>query len=181
MIVSFYTPDYREVVKGLIGSLKKFKLDYDVEEIESLGSWDLNCNHKASFLLRKLKEHQTPVIWVDADAVVRKYPTYFDVIQEDIGVHYENMNSLKAGVVFVNNTEPAKKVLERWKKNSETQPKIFDQKHLQSVLRGEYIETHNATVFFLPDSYYHIFDIHKGEPVLEHYQESRRFRRKYGV
>lgn len=158
--------------------MTKFKLDYDVQEIQSLGSWDLNTNHKASFLLRKLEEHKKPIVWIDADAEVRKYPSYFDIIQEDIGVHYENMMNLKSGVVFVNNTEPAKRILERWKKNSEVRPSIFDQKHLQNVLRGDYIESHKATVFFLPDSYYHIFDIHKGIPVVEHYQESRKFRRR---
>lgn len=156
--------------------MKEFKLDYDVQGINSLGSWDLNTNHKATFLLKKLEEHKAPIIWIDADAVVRKYPSYFDIIKEDIGVHYENMTSLKSGVVFVNNTESAKEVLRRWQRNSEKEPKIFDQKHLQSVLRGEYIETHRATVFFLPDSYYHIFDLSKGEPVVEHFQASRKLR-----
>ena len=158
--------------------MKKFKLEYDIEEIKSLGSWNLNINHKASFLLRKLEEHKKSVIWIDADAIVRKYPTYFDIIQEDIGVHYENMVGLKGGVVFVNNTQSAKIVLERWKKNSENMPSILDQRHLQGVLRGEYIETHNATVFFLPDSYYHIWDLSKGKPTIEHFQASRRFRRR---
>ena len=55
---------------------------------------------------------------------------------------------------------------------------ITDQMHLQQVLRGEYIESHNVTLFCLPSSYYCIYDIMKDwtEPVIKQYQASRRHR-----
>ena len=176
-VVSFYTDDYEEDVKRLICSLKKFNLDYDIENIESLGSWDLNTNYKATFIKKKLLKHKQPIVWLDADSEVVKYPKYFDVIEEDIGVCYENLSKLKSGTIYFNHTDKALKILNRWEINSKN-TNITDQMHLQQVLRGEYIESHNVTLFCLPSSYYCIYDIMKDwtEPVIKQYQASRRHR-----
>jgi len=177
-VVSFYTDNYSEEAERLICSLKKFCIKHDVERIESLGSWDKNTNHKAVFIKRKLLKYMSPVVWIDADAEITRYPKYFDVIEEDIGVYYENLSKLKSGTIFFNHTVPALKVLERWEENSRNH-EITDQTHLQHVLRGEYIESHKVTLFCLPCSYCYIVDIMEGwcKPVITHYQSSRKFRR----
>ena len=84
VVVSFYTPKYTECVKRLKRSLKKFGIPHDIEKIKSNGEWIVNANRKATFIKCKFSIYNEPVVWVDADAVIRKYPDYFDVIEEDI-------------------------------------------------------------------------------------------------
>ncbi len=80
-VISFYTPDYRDVVSTLIKSLEKFEIPYDIECVKSKGTWKQNTFYKIPFILKKLKEYNHPLVWLDADAEVVQYPTLFNKLE----------------------------------------------------------------------------------------------------
>lgn len=182
-IISFYTPDYKDIVKDLISSLTKFNIPYDIEELPKVkpvkvsDTWVVNCAEKAKFINRKIREIKDTVVWLDADSIVIKYPTYFDMIEEDVAVYFEYLIRLKSGTMLFRYNDTVLEILKRWEENCKIAPTTFDQIHLQHVIKGFYQELHKLSVFFLPDSYCWMKDITKvGEPVIFHKQASRRFR-----
>lgn len=173
MIISFYTKEYSNVVKNLIRSLKKFNLEYDIEKRKSLRNWHLNTNLKPEFILEKLKQYDK-VIWLDADSVIKRYPTYFDLIEEDIAVYYRNKRNLCAGTILFKNTPAVINLVEDWVDRLADEPNLWDQKHLEALVNDYQIDN-KLSVFYLPDTYCYMVGTTKlGEPVIYQTQKSRR-------
>ncbi len=94
MIISGYTinTDYEEEVKDLESDLKRFNLPYKLYSYESRGDWTKNTMVKAELVQRALKEYPgEDIIWLDADAVIVKEPTFFHQLKDktfDICCYY---------------------------------------------------------------------------------------------
>jgi hypothetical protein len=89
-IVSYYTDTpgdtyYYKVAKNLLTKCVDFKLPYQIEQLENTGSWAKNCLLKPPYLLRKLDELKSPILWLDADLDLVKKPEIAEV-KGDIGV-----------------------------------------------------------------------------------------------
>jgi hypothetical protein len=175
VFINAYTPKYKPLATKLIKSLDNLGLKHDVVEYESMGSWVQNCLYKAEFISVKQKEHGK-VVWLDADCLVLKPPELFNTITEDIAYHLFKNKELLSGTLFFNNTEGAKNLLDAWVKLNNTKNNVWDQKNLQEVVR-ELKPSH----YLLPPEYCFIFDSSKKyygnlDPVIEHYQASRKFK-----
>lgn len=175
------------VVKNLVQSLDRWGLSYDIEFWDLRGKWIENCNKKPEFIIRKMCEHKTDIVWLDADAVVQEYPIYFDVLREDIGVCYEDFaqalpEKLQSGTLYFKRNSRVVHTLNTWRKRGEKHSNLLDQRLLRDTLLGEHFQAHKISLFFFPQSYYHIFDIMEdwGKPVIEHFQASRKYRRGNG-
>lgn len=75
IVASFYTPQYRECGHRLLSVLEALRIDYDVRQVPSRGSWLANCAIKPEVVLDVLRGDcgnntvpQRPVVWLDADA-----------------------------------------------------------------------------------------------------------------
>ena len=185
IIVSFYTTGtgYEIEVKKLRDSLVKLGLRHDIRGIRSRGSWLRNCAHKSTFILEMLKEHDEPILWVDADAVVRKPPSLLLEADCDIAFCWHKNTSLLGGTLYFGNTELAKEVLKDWEAACKKHPDSVDQHVLRDlVMRDRLPWTEKLTRLLLPASYTKIFDSHidmKGiEPVIEDFQASRKYSRR---
>ena len=90
-VVSFYTGNgvYAEMAGRLRESCDKFKIECDIEEYKDRGSWVDNCNIKPEFILKKIKETDKCVVWVDSDAKIVSYPYLFLDSPCDFGVRAE--------------------------------------------------------------------------------------------
>jgi len=77
-IVSFYTPNgvYPEMAERLKKSCSSLGVSFDIQKKNDLGSWVKNCAYKAQFIYERLldTENNKCILWVDSDAVVKKYP-----------------------------------------------------------------------------------------------------------
>ena len=175
LIVSFYTPEYSEIVKNLIRSLKEFKLPYEIEKRKSLGSWMKNNNQKPAFILEKLKQYDK-IVWLDADAVVKRYPAYFDLIEEDIAVNYPNKIDLFAATILLRNIPTVRSLIEKWVEKTEEVPHIIEQTHLKSLVHDYQIDK-KINIFYLPDTYcYVVGRTRRGKPVILQTQASRKMK-----
>lgn len=195
LVISFYTrnTDYEKEVERLIFSLKKFSLEYDIEAIDNLGSWQRNTYYKASFIRKMLEKYPgRRILWMDADAVLHSYPVLFDNLDVDLAVCYIDCTRynhpnlgivLNSSVLYFANNERARLLLDSWiqenKKNIESG--ILEQKVLQNLLDGGWKD--KLKIEYLPDSYCQIFDLmaKQGEPIIELFQASRRFQRSVGI
>lgn len=179
VFVNFYTMGrgYEDHAKRLAGSLERMGCAYDQCAIEQPGSWVRAQALKPGFLQRKLEEHfPHPIIWVDADAIIRQRPSlFFQWADEqrgpDIAVHYKGGEECLSGTVWLNQGEQTRKLLARWVEMQEENPDEWDQRHLEQAIA----EDEKLTLERLPATYCQIFDSMKeaGEPVIEHYQHSR--------
>lgn len=174
--VSFYTPDYAEHAARLKESLDAFGLDYDLRPWIAIDSWIRNCAQKPSFIRGRLRECQRAIVWIDADAVVRKRPS-FEFPDVDIAI-YGDAREVRSGTVFVANTMAARYLLDRWTELCAANPNEWDQRMLSRAI-GE-VPVRLGT---LDVSHCFIFDTdrerHPGvEPVIEHFQASRTLKRK---
>ncbi len=154
--------------------MKKFNLKYDIEKRKDLGSWYQNVNQKSEFIFEKLKLYDR-VIWLDADAIIKRYPIYFDLIEEDVAVHYRNGKHLVASTIIFRNK--ARNLVEKWIEKIKENPIKTDQKALEGLVNDYQIDN-KLSVFYLPATYCYMSGITRlGEPVIYQTQASRKMRR----
>jgi len=146
MIISGYTinTDYEQEIKDLESDLKRFNLPYKLYGYESRGDWTKNTMVKAELVQRALNEFpEEDIIWLDADAVILKEPTFFYELKNktfDICCHYlktrYNPNELLSGTIIFRNNDIVKSLVSDWvNDNAEVN---WDQKILQKYVDGKY-------------------------------------------
>lgn len=180
VFVNFYTRSrgYDEYAAHLVESLHRAGCLIDQEVIEYPGSWTKAQALKPVFLQRKLEENfPHPIVWVDADAIVHQRPTLFyewadEHNAPDIGVHYKNGEECLSGTIWLNPSERTRNLLARWVKLQQANPEEWDQRLLEHLIS----EDNDLKLERLPATYCQIFDSMKdaGEPVIEHFQHSRK-------
>ena len=194
VIISFYTRNtpYEEEVKNLIESCKKFDLAIEVEGIDSFGSWELNCAFKPFFIWRMMEKLGRPVLWVDADGIFLKKPRWQEAFDSDLSVRFhgeldwDHPSKVITSTLFVCPSLEGKAILRRWIRQTQKHLldpnrtlEFWDQIALRDALNGW-----EGMLEPMPLSYAKIFDhpsdcISTPDPVIEHYQASRRFKKKY--
>ena len=194
LIVSYYTQDtvYQLEVQNLIASCQQWQLAYHIEPIATFGSWERNCGYKPLFLLEKLQQFRTPILWVDADGVFFKNPEPLATFDSDFAVrinqNWANSHPSKviSGTVYVNATIGGERVLKSWAKaclDSLSDPQRTEEFWDQIALRDVILQTvPGAKISELPAKYMAIIDNPQDqkeidEIVIGHYQASRRFKK----
>ena len=191
IIISYYTLNtpYEQEVQNLIKSIADLNLNSDIVGINNLGSWHDNVKYKAKFILSMIKKYpEKKLLFVDADAVINKPPVLFNNYDCDIAVRWESFNKNNnleclSGTIFIKSNRKTVLLCKRWIAYNAGKPteRTFEQINLGKVItemRNEKIITDKN----LPPEYTMIYDsmrkIYKTEPVIEHFQASRRFKNK---
>lgn len=174
--ISAYTVNtpYEKEVENLKKSLIQFGFSTEhVVPIHNLGTWEKNCQQKATVIKDKLLELQEPVIWLDADAVVKKEPNLFYSIEEDLAfcINKKNGNFL-SGTIFMKPTKIIFNLLDHWIVNCHNNPEEWDQKILQKLIIEKKIK-----YYTLPYSYCKVDFFKSNENIISQNQASRRFKR----
>lgn len=189
IVVSAYTPNtiYEEQIKTLIKSLKKVGLDHyhHVYTIENRGSWHQNTQQKVDVLLKALDDFfDSNIVWLDADAKVHRYPSYFDACIDDIALRpnfknfkREDVRGLMAGTLFLRNNDDVRAFLLHWQSEN---------KRLDSTDQASLYETFTSGKFdhmcfgTLPVSYTIIPNdpaTKRYDPIISHSQISHQAKR----
>lgn len=196
LIVSYATKgNYeKELAYHLMPSLKKYNIPYDIDIIEDM-NWNKATHYKATFIKKKLLQHKQPLVFLDVDAEILKYPKLFNDISNDydISVHYLDLDlqwrfkkgtrrDALSGTLYLNYNEKVLKFIDEWIKENEISG-IMEQKNMENVLkRNKELKIHE-----LPYSYITIVThkheipthmINKSEVVILHHQASRRLKRR---
>ena len=188
-ICAFYTKNtpYEKHSENLIKSLEKFNIPFDVVGIQNRGDWFSNMQYKPTFLKGMLEKHPThSIVYIDVDAVVCRYPTYFNKLDDEqnvnIAVHVLDhtkfarkhcLPEMLSGTIFLKNSEETRKIVNEWIAECATNSQLWDQRALATVLKRH-------AYHLLPAEYVVIFDYMASvkNPVIKHFQASRESRRK---
>lgn len=194
IFVSYFTPNYKKIIEEyLLPSLIGLELPYYTEEVKDLGNWRKNANYKLIFIKQCLKKFNTDIVWIDADAIINKFPTLFWIIPKeyDLAVHYldwmlhygrpsdKGKYELLTGTMFFRNNDNGKRLLDKWIEL--TLPSNPQQKTLEKSIK----QMPEIKVYKLPRSYCFIVATSKGEPlnplkdpIISHFQKSREMRKR---
>ena len=186
VVVGYYTIGtlYEAKAHILIKSLERHDVPHYIEGVENLGSWKKNTGYKPTFLKRMLlKFPGVNVVYVDVDAEFLKYPILFDTLDCNVGVYVFDRScysksiggfEVLSGTVFLKNNLEVYNIVEKWEKECQTHPDIWDQKSLEKTLNGDF--------YTIPGEYCKIFDQmkHITDPIIVHYQASRTVRKQKG-
>ncbi len=115
---AFYTRGtlYEAEAARLRASLDALGLPHNIEAIESLGEWAANASQTAAFCVRMIEKHNLrPVVYLDADAVVHRFPDKFYRMDGiDIAAHWVNGTIFANGTVYFGKTMIAADIARRY-------------------------------------------------------------------
>jgi hypothetical protein len=172
--VSAYTINtpYEQEVENLKKSLIKFEFSIEhIIPINNLGTWEKNCQQKATVIKNKLTELNEPIVWLDADAVINKYPELFGRIQKDLAICVYK-NEYLSGTIFLKPSKQIFDLLDEWIQECINNPKEWDQKILQKLILDKKINH-----FILPPSYCKVDFFESDDNIISQNQASRRFKK----
>jgi hypothetical protein len=180
IICSFYTDSYKDYADKLRTSAESFGFETEIVPIENKGSWIKTIYYRADFIRKMLEKHRQDVVWIDCDAEMKRAPALFENFEGDIGVHYATMTwfnnqiELLGGTLYFAYTPKTLELVYLWIKLNKEYP---DEKRSQIVLQKA-IKLWDGKIIPLPASYVYISDLMEkiGEPVIQHYQASRKFK-----
>jgi len=183
LVIGYYTKNtpYELEARKLIVSLEALGYDYDLEAVDSLGSWQANTQFKAQVIETMLLRHGRPILYLDVDAVMVQKPILLDNLSCDIAaVHFADTTELLSGTVYF---EPsALPVVKRWQEINKAYPEklpdgrlAWDQRTLRLAIKESGCRFHE-----LPQEYTWIVELTQKRypglaPVILHTRGALRF------
>lgn len=174
--VCFYTTGtaYEQEAAELVASCDAVGLECVTRGLEPRGSWERNCALKAGFLRSMRAELRGPLLWVDADARLARFPTELLTLNADFAMHLLDGWRGFSATVYFDDTPEAARLIDRWHMRCEAEPDIWDQIHLDLAWEDTARE-HDLTTAWLDERFAKIFDrLADIDPVIVHTQASRR-------
>lgn len=193
VIVSFYTrgTGYQIEKDRLDISARRFGMQVDFYKQSNMGSWRANIHDRIRILRHFLDKYRDrDILYVDCDAEIVQYPELFDNFDKgDIGIHkidreryFKNWDKMwkekyeyLGGTMYFKNNDRIRGLLDLWEKLDKPMNVHLSQLTLIYALR--ILEKKNElSIYEIPATYCQIFDImaDSGDPVIEHFQASRR-------
>lgn len=186
VVCSYFTArtGYEKEALTLEASLRLHKIEpYHIQKISNLGNWYKNTHFKAKFIRQMFEKYpQFNIVFTDADSVFHAYPKLFGEINADFGCHFRNwfarQGELLSGTLFFKNNGKMMKIIDEWIEINKNNKNKLEQRNLERVIRRN---DHKISIYKLPIEYCCIFDDEDRRqlnPVIEHFQASRKYRRK---
>lgn len=119
-LISFYTKDwqYPQHAKRLAAECEALGMPCVIEELPSTGSYLKNTCMKPQFILDKLQELKSPVLWVDVDGSIYKCVEMVNCDFAARRMSPERNRTWHVGTMCFNYTPNMLKFLERWIENT---------------------------------------------------------------
>lgn len=121
LFISFYTEDYAEPALKLQSKLRALGRPNRIQKVSDTGSWKQNIRRKPTIILEMMTEARQydSIVWLDADAILRKDPVLFDSITEDVGLYFYEREKAGdreplAGTMFFRNSKKVRLFLKSW-------------------------------------------------------------------
>ena len=185
LFVSYYTTNgnYPKQAKRLADSFRKHDIEFEIDELPPFSSWVKANSHRVPFIAEKLLKHRRPIIWIDCDCEIVRYPdllfkdTDFSIINWYAirGTHLDakleyDPNSKKAlfsgGVSKL--APPAIALLIAWRQLVLNNPTVPEDQVLSWVWNNCPKECETVRFAWLPKSYLAgLFSVPEGERVIQ--------------
>ena len=120
-IISFYSDfEQNKYYETRANLLKQkcihFNILHDIVNLESRGSYMLNCLMKPKFIKNMMEKYKEPLIWIDCDTELRQPFSIFDNVEEDIGfaTHTGTVEGIKASPIYFNYNKNFNFIIDAW-------------------------------------------------------------------
>ena len=178
VVCCFYTDSYKSHALSLKQSLDNFGLNYYFKQVSDAGYWEANTRIKPHFILECLQKFpENDVLYLDADALVKKPLDYFNHITADVAFSKTKgmpgmSHDYLASTMFFKNTANTITLVKQWiAEQVDSKRTQVDQDSLDTAM---YKLGNTLTVEPLNPGYIKIFDKdYDGDVYIEQYQASR--------
>ena len=126
LFVSLYQRGFitEEKAGKLAADLQRLRLDHIVEGSGSEIPIHASGLPKIDFIIRQWERANRPVFWIDPDARVRHHPLLPQSLGCDFAIHKRRSGQMETGAVFFHQTEPARALLDIWRRLSVNFPDL---------------------------------------------------------
>jgi len=110
---------YSDHGKRLKKNCEDLGINHDIVEVESYNDYRLNTLRKPKFILEKMHEYKSPVLWMDVDSYIHRPLQFFDFFndkQYDMVYSTEapDWGPMKASPIYLPYKAKTIKMVERW-------------------------------------------------------------------
>lgn len=148
---------YHQLVDDLYNNCKKLNIPFYAKRI-TCDNYQKNINYKPRFIKHCLQKWKRPIVYIDCDMRILKYPTLFDNTSNNdfMAINWRNNGTFETsgGVFYFNNTVPAKQLLGLWIKQLEHERGKADDRVLAMVVAKHRV-TDWCKCAWLPKTYLH--------------------------
>lgn len=129
LIVCYYTPGtaYERNAMALREDARRLGLEARIESRPPRGSWVENCAQKATFIRQMHREEQRPLLWLDADARLRRPLRQLENTSADFAIVREQGWAFYSGQVYFGAGPKATRLIDLWCDYCERFPEVWDQ------------------------------------------------------
>jgi len=189
IIVSYYTRNtaYEGHAAELRRSIDKLGLDCRIEPREAKSSWVENCAQKAQFIREMRERESRPILWIDADAVLRRPLHELVDSDADFATVRRRGWEISSGQVYFGTGSKAEALIDTWCKYCRDYPYIWDQVSLGYAWWDTSLRV-NLNTLWLDErillilnrkSFKRFFQIAFNQAAIIHKQESRRSKKNH--
>lgn len=129
LIVSYYTPGtaYEAHAMALAEDASRLRLAARIEPRPARGSWVENCAQKAGFIRELHREERRPLLWLDADARLRRPLAVLQGSSADFAIVRERGWAFYSGQIYFGAGPAASRLLDIWCDYCARFPQVWDQ------------------------------------------------------
>lgn len=123
-LISFYCDTdggtyYSDHAKRLEKNCNDLDINYEITHLESFNDYRLNTLRKPKFILEKMHEFKSPILWMDVDSYLHRKLDFFDVFEDlDFDMVYateaKDWGPMKASPIYLPYREKTIKMMELW-------------------------------------------------------------------
>ena len=180
VVVSYWWGKYKTLAEKMYKTCAKMNIQCDLVHMKKFDdrNYQLNINYKPTFIKQMILKHKKPVVYLDMDMKIMKYPELFGYMSSkgvDFGAFNWNADTrvfnvydpftfeTSGGIMYFGNTKNALKLLDLWrtKLNLPKYKKCADDRVLAMTFdKSNAIKW--SKCFWLPFEYIYIPDHFKG-------------------
>jgi hypothetical protein len=129
LIVSYYTPNtpYEGHARELAASARRLGLDARIESRPAKASWVENCAQKSLFIQEMRRATDRSILWVDADAVIRRPLTELVNCHADMAAVKRQGWDFSGGQIYFGTGPGAEALIDLWCRYCRDFPHVWDQ------------------------------------------------------
>lgn len=120
LFISYYTKNdyYQECSRNLKSMCDSLEIKIEINEINDLGFYWKNTLFKPGYILNKIKEKKSDLIWIDVDTKIKKYSECFKNWNADLlfSSHTGDLQGIKASPIGFKYNDRCLNFLEEWSK-----------------------------------------------------------------
>jgi hypothetical protein len=109
---------YSSRAEILVNTLNNLGYDYCVVHFENDRNYYQNCCFKPSFILKKMREFNKDIVWIDGDTYIKRSMEEFIKKDKDFDIglvtYNKDMTGFVASPLFLRNTEITLELIEKW-------------------------------------------------------------------